>query len=363
MFTILILLSLSIYLYLSMPLFGRTSRGIRKKTIENSKNFKEGQFHNLEDTPALSEGQSYPKIIFELLFAKTKNAKPLTEFQANSVSLMHLDRNTDLIVWFGHSSYLLQVNQMRYLVDPVLTKNAAPVYGFNNAFKGTDFIRPEDLPQIDYLLITHDHYDHLDYSTIKGIIHKTDKVICPLGVGETLEFWGIKKEVILEKDWGDKIDLDHETSIELCTARHFSGRLFKRNTSLWTSYVLKTRSYKIFIGGDSGYGKHFAEIGQQHGPFDLAILENGQYDHKWKYIHMLPEECIQAASDLRSNYLLPVHSAKFKLANHPWKEPLERISKEALNYPNIQLVTPQLGQIVLLSEMDNFQRPWWKDVE
>jgi L-ascorbate metabolism protein UlaG (beta-lactamase superfamily) len=168
--------------------------------------------------------------------------------------------------------------------------------------------------------------------------------------------------MIIERDWNETVELDKGFIIHTTPARHFSGRGFVRNITLWLSYVLQTPSMKIFIGGDSGYDTHFKEIGNRYGPFDLAILENGQYDIKWKYIHALPEEVAQAASELKAKRFFPVHSGKFAMANHDWDEPLKKIT--ALNKSmNIPLLTPMIGEIVYLKDNQQQFKQWWADIK
>jgi L-ascorbate metabolism protein UlaG (beta-lactamase superfamily) len=174
-------------------------------------------------------------------------------------------------------------------------------------------------------------------------------------------FWGFDKKNIREMAWDDHIDTEIGFSVMAVTARHFSGRGLQRNKSQWTSFILTTISKKIFIGGDSGYDKHFAEIGKRFGPFDLAILEDGQYNSKWKYIHMMPEETVQAAIDLRAKKLLPVHWAKFSLSLHAWNEPIIRIKKEA-GIKNVRLLHPMIGEYVDLDTDQNFTC-WWERIQ
>lgn len=364
MTSIFILFTLAIIgtiLFLRHPLFGKQPSGARLERIKQSKYYKNGQFHNLSDTPALAEGITYWDAIRELLFSKIEHTKPTDSIPFVKTVLSELKIEEDFLIWFGHSSYFIQLNQVTFIIDPVLTKNASPLYGTNKAFKGADIYNYDSLSKVDYLVLTHDHYDHLDYTTFKKIKHKTSKIVCPLGVGEHLEYWGFPKENIIELDWFEKSLLKKSIRMTATPSRHFSGRSFKRNTTLWTSYVVQTENLNLYLGGDSGYDTHFKEIGTQFGPFDLAILENGQYDHKWKYIHMQPEEVIQASKDLNAKSLFPVHSSKFKLANHPWKEPLERIS--ALNNGNnLYLVTPKIGEIVYLNQTRQSFENWWEKI-
>lgn len=236
--------------------------------------------------------------------------------------------------------------------------------GGYKSYEGTDPYSVGDIPEIDFLLITHDHYDHLDYESIKHLKSKVKAVVCGLGVGEHFEYWGYSPEIIIESDWHESIRIDENIILHTETARHFSGRNFSRNKSLWMSYVVETPSLKIYIGGDSGYGSHFKEIGKKHGFFDLVILENGQYNEMWKAMHMFPEEVLRAAKDLNAKRVFPVHSAKFTLAFHHWKEPLETISEINIKPEyNLPLVTPLIGQPVILNNTNQQFSKWWQDVK
>lgn len=275
--------------------------------------------------------------------------------------LLNLKADQDILVWFGHSSYFMQLDGKRILVDPVFSGSASPLPFGTKAFKGTDVYTTEDLPEIDYLIITHDHWDHLDYETIKRLKAKVGLVICGLGVGAHFEYWGYDMTKVIEKNWNDKIVLDDDFILHTVSARHFSGRGFMRNKSLWLSFVLKTPSMQIFIGGDSGYDNHFAETGRKFGEFDLVILENGQYDKSWRYIHLLPDEVLMAAKDLKTKKLLAVHNSKFALGNHPWDEPMINITKRCKT-EDLKLLTPKIGEQVNLKDDHQLFTQWWKDI-
>lgn len=356
-------LTIGTVVFLQHPLFGKTPSGSRLKKIENSENYRDGKFQNLSETPDLTEGVSYTDIFKDMLFNKSEHVIPLNSIPSEKTNLIDRDTTENFMVWFGHSSYFMQIDGKKYLVDPVLTENASPIYGTNNAFNGTTNYATNDLPEIDYLLMTHDHYDHLDYTTIKNIKDKVKHIVCPLGVGEHFEFWGYEANKITEKDWYETIEIDDDTKITFTPTRHFSGRGIKRNQSLWTSYALKTKNFNLYLGGDSGYDFHFKEIGDKYGPFDLAILENGQYDYKWKYIHMQPNEVLKASKDLKSKRLFPVHSSKFKLANHSWKEPLEKITMLNDSSFVIPIITPKIGSYIDLSNTNQTFGYWWEDVK
>ncbi len=186
--------------------------------------------------------------------------------------------------------------------------------------------------------------------------------MCGLGVGAHFEQWGYSVAQLIEKDWGSEVVLDEQITLHFTPARHFSGRSIFSNNTLWTSYVLETPTQKIFVGGDSGYDSHFAEIGERFGGFDLAILENGQYNEAWRYIHTLPDEMLQASKDLRAKRVFPVHSSKFDLGGHAWDEPLRKITE--LNKKSDQtLITPMIGELVdLNNEQQEFQQ-WWKNIK
>ena len=359
-FIILILVTI-VYLFLRQPQFGKASTGERLNIIKNSRHYKKGQFQNLSNTPALTEGASYYGVMKEFFFGKSKRGIPDGILPSKTVDLTQLKKDKDVLVWFGHSSYFMQVDGKKILVDPVLSGSASPIKFTTRSFKGSDVYTTDAIPEIDYLFITHDHWDHLDYDTITRLKPKINKVITGLGVGEHLESWGIDKNIIIEKDWFEEIILENGFTVNTAPARHFSGRGFKRNRSLWMSYILHTPTIKIFIGGDSGYDKHFAEIGHKFGPFDLAILENGQYDRNWKYIHMMPEEVVQAAQDLQAKILFPVHWSKFSLAIHAWDEPMIRIVKEA-SRKNVDLLHPMIGELVDLKQTMK-STAWWEHVK
>jgi L-ascorbate metabolism protein UlaG (beta-lactamase superfamily) len=362
--TLVMLLSVVTFIYMRQTKFGKSPGGRRLEKIKNSPNYKDGKFQNIHYTPQLTEGYSIGGVMYEFLFRSKPRNKPKDAIPSMKTNLLDLPKDQDILVWFGHSSYFIQLDGKRILVDPVFSGNASPVPGTTRAFKGTDRYTVDDLPEIDYLVISHDHYDHVDYETLLKLKGKTRKVICGLGVGSHFEAWGYTEEQILEKDWNETVELDSGFTVFTTPARHFSGRGFTRNNTLWMSYVLQTPSMKIYIGGDSGYDTHFAEIGQKFGPIDIAILEDGQYNEKWKYIHLLPEEVLKAAKDLKARRLFPVHSSKFALSLHPWDEPLIQVSElnKKLNY-NIPLITPVIGEQVNLKDEKQQFKQWWVGVE
>lgn len=350
-----------IFIFMQTPPFGRKPSGDRLKRVELSPNYKEGQFQNLSFTPDLAEGVGMPKVLKEFFFNKSKRDKPKEPLPSQKTDLLHLDKSENIIVWFGHSSYFIQADGKTILADPVFSGSASPVSFTTNAFKGADVYSVADLPQIDILYISHDHWDHLDYKTILELKGKVNKVVTGLGTGEHFERWGYDMSTVEERDWNQSVDLGEGFTATLLPARHFSGRTLKRNTALWTSVVLKTPSFNLYLGGDSGYDTHYKTIGEKYGPFDLAILECGQYNEYWKYIHMMPEEVVMAALDLKAEKLLPVHWAKFSLGLHDWDEPILRVTAEAKKQ-HMSLLTPMIGQKVSLDTPNTFTE-WWKGLE
>lgn len=353
---------LAVIVFMNQKKFGKLPAGERLIQIKKSPNYKNNQFQNLEHTPALTEGVSYWEVMKEFFFQKKERVKPKEIIPSKKTDLLSLKPEQDVLIWFGHSSYFMQTDGIKILVDPVLSGAASPVSFTTKSFEGTDIYSVDDIPAIDYLFLSHDHWDHLDYETIMGLKNKIGIIICPLGVAQHLEHWGFNAKMIIEKDWNEAFELANGFKAYTTPARHFSGRGFARNQALWASYVLQTPSKKIFIGGDSGYGAHFAEIGKQFAPLDWAILECGQYDKSWRYIHMMPHEVLQAAKDLQAKKILPVHSVKFALANHAWDASLTELCK--LNETEqLNILTPLIGEQVNLNEEHQSFTQWWKGIQ
>lgn len=365
MITVLILIlsfALAVYVFMQQPKFGHAPSGERLERIKKSPHYKDRSFKNLSHTPDLTEGVSYYAVTKEFFFNEKKRVKPTDTIPHTKTNLLNLDPKEDVLVWFGHSFYYIQIDGKKILVDPVMSGAASPLSFTTPSFLGTDTYTTDDFPEIDYLFISHDHWDHVDHQTLQKLKPKIKKIITGLGTGEHFEYWGFDKNIIIEEDWNTEIQLNSGFVVHTVPARHFSGRGFSRNKALWTSFVLETPTSKIFIGGDSGYDTHFAEIGRKFGPFDLVMLENGQYDKSWKYIHMMPDEVLQAAKDLQAKRLFPVHSSKFALANHAWDDPLKRIT-EFNKSVGLTLVTPIIGERVNLKDTAQIFSKWWEGIE
>lgn len=336
-----------------LPVFGKTPAGRRLHRIQGSSNYKDGAFQNMVPTPVALEGTSMWKMLQEYRH-RPSNTAPDRSIPSVRTDLRRLPDDKVSIVWFGHSSYLVKIHTMHILVDPVFSGNASPFSFFAKAFPGANTYGVEDMPDtIEKVLLTHDHYDHLDYKTIRQLKDRVQRFYTSLGVGAHLERWGVPSDKITELDWWENSDIFTATP-----ARHFSGRSFKRGGTLWSSFVVKTAGVSLFLGGDSGYGEHFSMIGERYGPFDIAILECGQYGKNWPYIHMMPEQTVAAAQDLRAGYLLPVHWAKFTLSLHPWDEPIRRVTAAAVA-AGLPITTPRIGEPVVLGEQYPSD-PWWE---
>lgn len=338
--------------------FGRKPSGELLQRIYKSPNYKEGAFKNLTPTQVMIEGGgSMFKSLMEFL-NKPKNTIPPATLPSVKTDLKSLKSDNPVVVWFGHSSYFIKLNEKSILVDPVFSGSASPFGMGFKSFDGSDVYRPEDFPEIDLLILTHDHYDHLDYDTVLKLKPKVKQICTSLGVGSHLSYWGFDEQIIQELDWWETNEILHGLSITAAPARHFSGRGIKRGQTLWSSFILKTGANSIYVGADSGYDNHFKEIGDRFGPFDLAVLEAGQYNVKWSSIHMMPEETVQAAIDLQAKVLLPVHWGKFTLALHAWDEPIERVLQKAEEL-KVKVTTPLIGEQIVLGESYP-DKKWWR---
>jgi L-ascorbate metabolism protein UlaG (beta-lactamase superfamily) len=359
------------------PAFGKKPSGERLEGIRKSPNYGKDGFQNAVHTSLMMEGASMPRMIWEFM-NKPKNTVPPAALPSVKTDLRKLSGDgSDLqilpaagigvglasdpvVVWFGHSSYFIRLAGLSVLVDPVFCGYASPFSFSTKAFAGTDVYGVDDLPQIDMVVITHDHYDHLDYKTMSGLAAKGRHFYTSLGVGSHLEYWGIAKEKITELDWWDDVTAADGITLTAAPARHFSGRGLTRGKTLWSSFVLKAGGYTIYIGGDSGYGPHFKTIGEKFGSMDLVILECGQYGKDWPDIHMVPEDCVQAAQELAARVLLPVHWGKFSLSLHPWDEPVRRVVAAA-HGKGVEIATPMIGEPLVLGASLP-QTPWWEQV-
>jgi L-ascorbate metabolism protein UlaG (beta-lactamase superfamily) len=263
------------------------------------------------------------------------------------------------LMWFGHSAFLLQTEGLNLLFDPMLSDVPAPHPWLGTSrYSGSLPIEIAQLPSIDAVIISHDHYDHLDYESIRKLSAKTAHFFVPLGVARHLIAWGVNSAQITELDWWQSANIAN-TTLTFTPSRHFSGRgLSDKNTSLWGSWHLKYAQHSLYFSGDTGYGPHFKEINQRLGAVDFALLECGQYNKNWADIHMMPEQTVQAAVDLQAKLMMPVHWGAFTLSLHDWYDPAIRVSKAAQEMA-MPLVIPQIGEIMQLQQEPSPRVPWW----
>ncbi|MBP2635388.1 MAG: hypothetical protein H6Q72_1295 [Firmicutes bacterium] len=287
--------------------------------------------------------------------------KPAYPITINAIdTLPGLNSTQPKAIWFGHSTVLLELEGKRILVDPNFADSPSPfpLVG-GKRFSKILPLEPEKLPAIDVVLLSHDHYDHLDYHSIMRINDKIGLFCVPTGVKKRLVSWGINQEKIKELTWWQEVNLADLTLV-CAPAQHFSGRtLFDRNTTLWCSWIIVGAKTKVFFSGDGGYGLHFEQIGKKYGPFDLTLMECGQYDERWSTIHMMPEETVQAHIDVKGKILLPIHWAAFSLAFHAWTDPIERATAAA-SKQEVRITTPKIGEAVFIGAAEYPADTWWR---
>jgi len=339
--------------------FGKLPSGDRLERVQSSAHYQDGEFKYTEPTSLWTGEASVTDWIKEMIVGGPEGTRPTHPLPIIATDLRALPANEDIVVWLGHSSYFLQLGGKRILIDPVLSSHTGPVPFIYKAFDGKYPFSTATLPDIDYVLISHDHWDHLDFETLTALRTRIKAVIVPLGVGSHLERWGFTPSQIHEGEWYDTFTLDTGVEIHLLPSRHFSGRGLTSNQTLWGGFLIASGGKKVFYSGDGGYGPHFAEIGRRFGPIDLALMEDGQYDATWAQIHMTPEEAIKASQDLGARAVMPAHAGRFALAKHSWYEPYERIQAEA-ERQHTNLLTPMIGQVVRFDGKASRFKPWWR---
>jgi L-ascorbate metabolism protein UlaG (beta-lactamase superfamily) len=360
---ILIVISVILFVWLFMNLYpdfgGRTSKA-KLQLLQQSKNFSKGKFMNQIHTSMEMGVKNTIDVLIEFIKGHP-NRKPSGAIPIERLDPTGIGKNKQArITWFGHSALLLELDGLIILLDPMLGRAPSPfpLFGGKRYSKKLP-IEIDELPQIDAVFISHDHYDHLDYGSIKKLKDKVNHFFVPLGVGAHLERWGVVPGKISEHNWWDEVE--YEGLALTCTpARHFSGRnLTNRNSTLWCSWVIQGQAAKVYYGADSGYGPHFLEIGAKYGPFDLTLLECGQYDERWAAIHMMPEQTVQANLDVKGKLMIPIHWGAFTLSLHDWRDPAERVTKAARER-NVQVSTPKIGEPLIIGAPDYPTAAWWR---
>ena len=346
-----VMLAAIILLFLNLyPSVGKyPDKNERAELGKRSKHYSDGQFHN-ENAVTTMTGDAYPssdrKIPKTLLRAK----KPafLTDPQPGDLSF----------TWLGHSSFLLQMGTTNILVDPVFSDRSSPVQ-FAGPKRFSELpLAADELPEIDVLFISHDHYDHLDYHLIQQIKDRVGAVIVPLGVDSILKGWGVDKERIIALDWWDSVEING-ISFTLTPSQHFTGRNpLKGNRTLWGGLYLNDGVHRVYYTGDGGYNDVFGKVRERLGAPELMLAECGQYDTAWANIHMFPEETVQAGIDAGAEWLIPIHWGSFSICNHAWDDPIKRVTTAAET--KLQLATPQIGQTVSFPDIASYTERWWE---
>lgn len=352
---LIVMLGLAIYLVnLNIKSKVNPIEEVTSAPYENSK------FHNTAPRNPMSFADT--AALWVRFFTEKKvDTTPDINIPVRTVSRANLDalsEDTIHLVKLGHSSILLKVYGEYWLIDPVFSDRASPFQFVGPKRFHQPPISLEDLPPIDKVLISHNHYDHLDKASIKILLAKTQQFLVPKGVDGDLINWGVEANKIVTFDWWQELQTS-QGLVAFTPTQHFSGRgMGDGNATLWGSWVIKTPQESIFFSGDSGYFSGFKEIGDKYGPFDLTMVETGAYDKDWADIHMKPEESIQAHMDLQGKVMMPIHNGTFDLAFHTWHDPFDRVVAEA-EHRKITLSTPEFGRIFSIIDLPPLT-PWWQ---
>lgn len=343
--------------------FGGKITQKEKDVYAKSKHWDGDKFNNLEHTEMKIPFRAMPKLIFNQIFRRNvlspNNKVPVSPFNKTAF-LAPSDRTK--FIWFGHSALLCRIEGKTILIDPMFGPDAAPIAPFKiKRFNevSTDLIA--DLPEIDLLIMSHDHYDHLDLKSMEVLAPKVKNYFTALGVSRHLTAWGIAEEKIQEFDWW-QTKIYEGIEITFTPTRHFSGRGIRdRFKGLWGGWIFKTESENIWFSGDGGYGNHFKEVGAKFGPFDLAFMECGQFNKLWRPIHLFPDECIQAATEAKANLVMPVHWGSFTLSDHHWTASVEEFVEESKS-ASIPYLTPKIGVQFSIEDASDHRDSWWRQM-
>ena len=357
--TLIGLLTITVIVFVNTaPQIGQKPEGADLARIKESPNYQNNEFVNLITTKMGSFGDivsTLPDFIY------TKNGSPSDPLPVHFGE--HNQNTVDslcFVTWYGHSAFLFEIGSIRILLDPMLGEASSPVSFGSRRFPYSRPIPLEEIRDIDAVILSHDHYDHLDYNSIIMLKDHVGHFYTALGVGSHLKKWGVSSDKITELDWWESTELAG-VKLTACPSRHFSGRGFNdRNATQWASWVIKADRYNLYFSGDSGYGPHFKEIGDRYGPFDFAMLECGQYNEAWEAIHMMPEQSVQAGIDLVAQLLMPIHWGAFKLSVHEWTDPIVRFVAES-EKREVEIVCPGIGERFALGQHYPRNR-WWRQV-
>ncbi|MGR5175499.1 MBL fold metallo-hydrolase [Vibrio parahaemolyticus] len=328
------------------------------KSYTAEQGFDNGRFTNDEVAP---NDVGLLDAIYSIYVEGSPFSVPNEDLPVRHPALDKMEQNAaPSFVKIGHSTILLRLGGHYWLFDPVFSERASPSNFIGPKRYTPPAMQLEDIPKLKAIIISHNHFDHLDEASIKTLIGRTDHFYVPLGVKSLMSKWGINDEAITELGWWNESSLG-EVSLAAVPSQHFSGRsLTDKNTTLWVSWVLFNDTHRIYFSGDSGYFSGFRQIGDKYGPFDITLMENGAYNTLWQTMHLFPKETVQAHIDLRGKYLVPIHNATFNLSTHAWFDPLEKIDAIA-SERNVTLITPRFGDVVTIDDIERFQERWWRD--
>ncbi|KWV29656.1 MBL fold metallo-hydrolase [Micromonospora rifamycinica] len=335
--------------------------GARAERAARSAQFRDGTFHNRVAVRTMPGGDPDRSLLRELLFGQQRRrpTAPVPLLRPAPAPTTGVDRELS-IVWYGHASALVEIEGHRVLIDPVWSDRCSPSAAVGPKRLHAPPVSLDELPTVDAILISHDHYDHLDMTTVRELVRRQSApFLVPLGVGAHLDRWGVPADRIIELDWSERHRVGG-LEITATAAQHFSGRGLRRDGTLWSSWVVAGAHRKVFYTGDSGYFDGYAEIGAEHGPFDVTLMQIGAYDRAWPGIHMFPEEAVTAHLELRGDLLVPVHWATFNLALHDWSEPVDRLWAEAKTR-DVRLAVPRPGERVVVDDPQPVDG-WWQTV-
>lgn len=336
---------------------GAEPAAIRAVT-ERSPNFREGVFVNPEPASVFSIDREQQRLILREVVGGRAATRPAAPIPVEVPRSLGSPAEDIAVCWLGHATALLEIDGYRVLTDPVWSERCSPSDVIGPQRMHAPPIQLDGLPALDAIVISHDHYDHLDTDTIIALARaQRAPFVVPLGVGAHLRAWGIPDERIVELDWNERAQVD-ELSLVCTPARHFSGRFVSRNTTLWASWAVIGPRHRAYFAGDTGYTKGFAAIGAAHGPFDVTLMPVGAYNKAWPDIHMNPEEAVRAHRDVGGRLLVPIHWCTFRLAPHPWAEPIERLLAAAES-SDVQVLVPKPGTRVGPSRPAKLD-PWWR---
>lgn len=326
---------------------------------QRSPHYRDGVFLNLDPASLFQLDREELRLIAWELVVNRGGSRPTKPIPLAAPEIYNGDASQLAVSWFGHSTALLEIDGYRVLTDPVWSNRCSPSDVVGPQRLHPPPVQLEGLPAVDAVVVSHDHYDHLDIDTVTALARsQLAPFFVPLGVGAHLRSWGIPEPRIVELDWNESAQVDQLT-VSCVPARHFSGRFMSRNNTLWASWAFVGPTHRAYFGGDTGYTKSFAQIGADHGPFDLTLMPIGAYNTAWPDIHMNPEEAVRAHLDVTdSGLLVPIHWGTFRLAPHPWAEPVERLLTAA-ERSQVKVAVPLPGQRIDPGGLLRFN-PWWR---